>query len=59
VIWLKYRDALSVGGRSSAPRPGRTLPRDFDSEGWPVIPGRHGRIEHPDEASLAVYSQPS
>jgi hypothetical protein len=28
-----------------------------DAEGWPMIPGRHGRIEYHDEATLAVYSR--
>lgn len=27
-----------------------------DAEGWPVIPGRFGRIEWHDEACLAVYT---
>jgi hypothetical protein len=27
-----------------------------DAEGWPVIPGRYGRLEYHDETALAVYS---
>jgi hypothetical protein len=27
-----------------------------DSEGWPVIEGRYGRIEHHDGATLALYT---
>jgi hypothetical protein len=29
----------------------------LDTEGWPKITGRHGRIEHHDETTLAVCSQ--
>jgi hypothetical protein len=28
----------------------------LDPEGWPVIPGKLGRLEYHDEAELAVYS---
>ncbi len=27
-----------------------------DAEGWPMIPGRYGRIEHQDPATLAVFT---
>jgi hypothetical protein len=27
-----------------------------DAEGWPIIPGRYGRLEWHDEVALAVYS---
>jgi len=29
----------------------------LDAEGWPMIPGRYGRIEHHDGPSLAIYSE--
>ncbi len=28
----------------------------LDDEGWPIIPGRYGRLEYHDAASLAVYT---
>ena len=47
------RDALATMRAWAAPRRWRVI---RDAEGWPIIPGRYGRLEWYDGTTFAVYT---